>query len=134
MLFIAATSVTYAQRKIKIEYDAAGNVVQQYVYLKTENVYLDRQYGIKVYPNLTTGPVKIKVYDGSTGTPVSCKIHLYVQHIAGYAPVIDQTYTDGDIQIDLSSCPNGTYILYFIIFLNSQQPITNGQIKIIKQS
>ena len=134
MLFIAATSMSYAQRQVKIEYDAAGNVVKQYTPQKTESTNLDNQYAIKVYPNPTTGPVKIKVYEGRSGYPVSCNVQLVVQSVSGYSPVINRTFTNGDIQIDLSSAPNGTYVLYFRVYLNPQQPITNGAIKIIKQS
>jgi YD repeat-containing protein len=134
MSLIGVTSVSYAQRIVKIEYDAAGNVVKQHSPQKAENADLDDQYAIKVYPNPTKGPVRIKVYEGRSGYTVSCKVQLIVQNVAGYTPVINQTFTNGDIQIDLSNSPNGTYLLCFIVFLDPQHPLTNSKIKIIKQS
>lgn len=135
VFFVAVTSASYAQRIVKIEYDASGNVVKQHSPQKAENASLDDQYSIKVYPNPTAGPVRIKVYEGRSGNYVSCEVQIMVYNAAGYAsPVINKTFTNGDIQIDLSSSPNGTYVLYAIVFLDPQHPLTNSGIKIVKQS
>lgn len=91
MSLIGVTSVSYAQRIVKIEYDATGNVVKQHSPQKTENASLDDQYAVKVYPNPTAGPLKIKVYEGRSGYPVSCNVQIVVQNVAGYAtPVINR--------------------------------------------
>ena len=135
IMSLLTASVSYAQRIVKIEYDASGNVVKQHSPQKAENASLDDQYSIKVYPNPTAGPVRIKVYEGRSGNYVSCEVQIMVYNAAGYAsPVINKTFTNGDIQIDLSSSPNGTYVLYAIVFLDPQHPLTNSCIKIVKQS
>ncbi len=135
IMSLLTASVSYAQRIVKIEYDASGNVVKQHSPQKAENASLDDQYSIKVYPNPTAGPVRIKVYEGRSGNYVSCEVQIMVYNAAGYAsPVINKTFTNGDIQIDLSSSPNGTYVLYAIVFLDPQHPLTNSGIKIVKQS
>lgn len=74
--------MSYAQRIVKIEYDVAGNVVKQHSPQKAENADLDDQYAIKVYPNPTKGPVRIKVYEGRSGYMVSCKVQLIVRNVA----------------------------------------------------
>lgn len=135
IMSLLTASVSYAQRIVKIEYDSSGNVVKQHSPQKAENASLDDQYSIKVYPNPTAGPVRIKVYEGRSGNYVQCEVQITVYNAAGYAsPVINKTFTNGDIQIDLSSSPNGTYVLYAVVFLDPQHPLTNSGIKIVKQS
>ena len=83
IMSLLTASVSYAQRIVKIEYDASGNVVKQHSPQKAENASLDDQYSIKVYPNPTAGPVRIKVYEGRSGNYVSCEVQIMVYNAAG---------------------------------------------------
>lgn len=132
---LVATSVSYAQRQVRIEYDAGGNVVKQHSPQKTMRADLDDRFAIKVYSSPTKGPLKISVYEGRSGQPVSCNIQLIVTNVSGNgAPEINRTFSNGNINIDLSKSPDGIYGLYFLVFLDPQRPITNRSIKIIKKS
>lgn len=135
LLFGAATSVVFAQKQIKIEYDSGGNVIKCHSPQKTVWADLDNQFAIKVYSSPTTGPLNIRVFEGRSGVTLKCNIQLIVAS-ADYnvAPVINKTFTNGDINIDLSGAPNGVYGLYFLVFIDPQKPIVNNTIKIIKKS
>jgi hypothetical protein len=131
----AVTSLTYAQKQVRIEYDAAGNVVKASPSMELERATIDGQYSIKVYPSPTTGPLKIQVYDEQTGQAVSCPIRLRVTNVAGNSTsVIDRTFPNGNITIDLSSAPNGIYGLSFLVQVSPQSTISNNSIKIVKKS
>lgn len=107
---LVATSVSYAQSQVRIEYDAGGNLVKQYSPQNTMRVDLDDRFAIKVYPSPTKGPLKIHVFEGKSGQTVSCKIQLFVINVAGnVAPVFNRTFLNGNINIDLSKSPDGIY-------------------------
>jgi hypothetical protein len=130
-----ATEVSCAQRQVRIEYDAGGNVIKQHSSQKTMKADLDDRFAIKVYPSPTTGPLRINVYEGISGQTVSCNIQLIVTNVVGNgAPVINKIFSNGNISIDLSKSPNGIYGLYFLVFIEPQKPISNSLIKVIKKS
>lgn len=135
LLFGAATSVAFAQKQIKIEYDSGGNVIKCHSPQKTLRVDLDNQFAVKVYPSPTTGPLNIRVFEGRSGAILTCKIQLIVLSTAtSGSQVMNKTFSNGDINIDLSNSPNGVYGLYLLVFVDPQKPIMSKTIQILKKS
>lgn len=135
LLYGAATSVSYAQKQVRIEYDAGGNVVKKHPSMNLERTTIDGQYSIKVYPSPTTGPLKIRVYDEQSGQIVPFETRLRVTNVAGNrASVIDQVFPNGNIDIDMSNAPDGIYGLSFLVRVSPRRAIANKSIKIIKNS
>lgn len=129
-----AAEAASAQNQVRMEYDAAGNVVKAHPSMKLERATIDGRFSIKVYPSPTKGPLNIRVYDELTGQVVPFQIQLRVTNVEGNrASVIDRTFPNGYISINLSSAPDGIYGLSFLI-QKPQGRISNNSIKIVKKS
>lgn len=63
-----AAEAASAQNQVRMEYDAAGNVVKAHPSMKLERATIDGRFSIKVYPSPTKGPLNIRVYDELTPT------------------------------------------------------------------
>lgn len=137
---IAASSRSYSQDTIKYDYDAAGNRIARVISLlksgrinnsnpqeeTKQEIIKDSSFdggAVRIYPNPTRGFVEIEIPDEVEKSEV---IWFIVTNVHGKR-IIDKRHYNNRTQIDLSSQPNGLYIL------NIKKGQVVSQWKIIKQ-
>lgn len=132
LFFLIGNIVCFAQDVIKYEYDEKGNVLSR----KIEKAEPDSQctngdYTAKIFPNPTNGPLKIEVWDKRG--KVSCTLGFILTNIATGLRYDDAlVYPWGEINFDMSNCPDGIYIADIVIDVNSYFP-KGLSLKIIKR-
>ena len=135
MMLCGVSSLCHAQKKIKFEYDAAGNLVKRYAQKEIRADFAG-QYVLKAFPSPTTGPLRVKVIEGRSGQVVKGNIVIVV-HLAtalsGYG--MEKTVTEADVNFDLSDSykyPRGVYVVNACIYPKNGSPIV-GTLKIEKR-
>jgi len=103
-----------AQTKIGYSYDAAGNRVKREIVLsrpqsqeaKRSVAYSDMisDHQIQIVPNSKSGKVKVAVLDGKS------QFNVTVYNVSGQN-VLTLKNVRGQTEVDLSSEPNGIYVL-----------------------
>lgn len=127
----------HAQKKIKFEYDEAGNLIKRYAPIEYEQASFANKYTLKVGPSPTSGPLHIQVLDGRSGQIVNgYRIQIIVHPAVGSGKGIEQVVDKGDVNVDISnpySYPNGVYVVSVLVFDNVSGAPSQGTLKIIKK-
>lgn len=122
LLLVLASVQTYGQNHFHYTYDAAGNRIKKEIVLPSARMaqatpYAEKEvftiltdkigeFGIKIYPNPTSGRVTVEVADLSKGHPSSAYL-FNLQGMLLQRVDINRKKCD----INLSSYPAGNYIL-----------------------
>ncbi len=138
MMLCGVSSLCHAQKKIKFEYDAAGNLVKRYVPIKYETSSFADKYELKVGPSPTTGPLNIKVLEGRANRLATCsKMQVMVYPATGSGNIPVSVTTDQcEVNVDISnpySCPKGIYVVVVLLFEEGKQAPVQGTLKIEKK-
>ena len=104
-----------AQKKVMYAYDAAGNRIKKEILFeqsqsKSQVVacsdMLDEKE-IKIYPNPTEGELRVEIFNELKKTEGIVTVHGNNGAMIYTTPIIN-----GSASLDISSCPNGLYILH----------------------
>lgn len=104
-----------AQKKVIYAYDAAGNRIKKEILFeqsqsKSQVVacsdMLDEKE-IKIYPNPTEGELRVEIFNELKKTEGIVTVHGNNGAMIYTTPIIN-----GSASLDISSCPNGLYILH----------------------
>ena len=138
MMLCALSSLCHAQ-KIKLQYDASGNIIRRYEpYYET--LTLGNKYKLEVGPSPTTGPISIKVvYKSNPKEVVNCKMQLIIHPVSGTGTAFSNTYDRCEASVDVAN----PYLFHFtpytgvlsvvvLVFDNPQGAPTQGSVKIMK--
>lgn len=125
MLLIAAVPlIAFSQSKLHYSYDNAGNRVKREIVVKTKSLpdSSDPEYysdmlsdkDIRIYPNPTDGHLKIEVAGWDNSDQGSLQLYNAVGQL-----ILNQRMGSSFTELDISSRPNGLYILH--ISLNGKE-------------
>lgn len=132
-LFLIGNVICFAQNIIKYEYDERGNVLsRKSEKAETVSQCSNKGYTARILTNPTKGPLKIEVKDKNG--KVSCILGIILTNmITGLRYDDSQVYYDGEINFDMSDCPDGVYIATIYVDVNSRFPTIIQGLKIIKR-
>lgn len=104
-----------AQKKVMYVYDAAGNRIKREILFEQSQsksqvvAYSDMldEKEIKIYPNPTEGELRVEIFNELKKTEGIVTVHGNNGAMIYTTPIIN-----GSASLDISSCPNGLYILH----------------------
>ena len=104
-----------AQKKVMYVYDAAGNRIKGEILFEQSQsksqvvAYSDMldEKEIKIYPNPTEGELRVEIFNELKKTEGIVTVHGNNGAMIYTTPIIN-----GSASLDISSCPNGLYILH----------------------
>lgn len=104
-----------AQKKVMYAYDAAGNRIKKEILFEQSQsksqivAYSDMldEKEIKIYPNPTEGELRVEIFNELKKTEGIVTVHGNNGAMIYTTPIIN-----GSASLDISSCPNGLYILH----------------------
>lgn len=115
LFFVLFSLSLSAQKKVMYAYDAAGNRIKKEILFeqsqsKSQVVacsdMLDEKE-IKIYPNPTEGELRVEIFNELKKTEGIVTVHGNNGAMIYTTPIIN-----GSASLDISSCPNGLYILH----------------------
>ena len=115
LFFVIFSLSLSAQKKVMYAYDAAGNRIKKEILFeqsqsKSQVVacsdMLDEKE-IKIYPNPTEGELRVEIFNELKKTEGIVTVHGNNGAMIYTTPIIN-----GSASLDISSCPNGLYILH----------------------
>ena len=115
LFFVLFSLSLSAQKKVMYAYDAAGNRIKKEILFeqsqsKSQVVacsdMLDEKE-IKIYPNPTEGELRVEIFNELKKTEGIVSVHGNNGAMIYTTPIIN-----GSASLDISSCPNGLYILH----------------------
>lgn len=115
LFFVLFSLSLSAQKKVMYAYDAAGNrIKKEILFEQTQSksqvvAYSDMldEKEIKIYPNPTEGELRVEIFNELKKTEGIVTVHGNNGAMIYTTPIIN-----GFASLDISSCPNGLYILH----------------------
>lgn len=115
LFFVLFTLSLSAQKKVMYAYDAAGNRIKKEILFEQSQsksqvvAYSDMldEKEIKIYPNPTEGELRVEIFNELKKTEGIVTVHGNNGAMIYTTPIIN-----GSASLDISSCPNGLYILH----------------------
>lgn len=114
LFFVIFSLSLSAQKKVMYVYDAAGNRIKREILFEQSQsksqvvAYSDMldEKEIKIYPNPTEGELRVEIFNELKKTEGIVTVHGNNGAMIYTTPIIN-----GSASLDISSCPNGLYIL-----------------------
>ena len=115
LFFVLFSLSLSAQKKVMYAYDAAGNRIKKEILFEqsqsksqvvASSDMLDEKE-IKIYPNPTEGELRVEIFNELKKTEGIVTVHGNNGAMIYTTPIIN-----GSASLDISSCPNGLYILH----------------------
>ena len=115
LFFVLFSLSLSAQKKVMYAYDAAGNRIKKEILFEQSQsksqvvAYSDMldEKEIKIYPNPTEGESRVEIFNELKKTEGIVTVHGNNGAMIYTTPIIN-----GSASLDISSCPNGLYILH----------------------
>ena len=115
LFFVIFSLSLSAQKKVMYVYDAAGNRIKREILFEQSQsksqvvAYSDMldEKEIKIYPNSTEGELRVEIFNELKKTEGIVTVHGNNGAMIYTTPIIN-----GSASLDISSCPNGLYILH----------------------
>ena len=115
LFFVIFSLSLSAQKKVMYAYDAAGNRIKKEILFEQSQsksqvvAYSDMldEKEIKIYPNPTEGELRVEIFNELKKTEGIVTVHGNNGAMIYTTPIIN-----GSASLDISSCPNGLYILH----------------------
>lgn len=115
LFFVMFSLSLSAQKKVMYAYDAAGNRIKKEILFEQSQsksqvvAYSDMldEKEIKIYPNPTEGELRVEIFNELKKTEGIVTVHGNNGAMIYTTPIIN-----GFASLDISSCPNGLYILH----------------------
>lgn len=115
LFFVLFSLSLFAQKKVMYAYDAAGNRIKKEILFEQSQsksqvvAYSDMldEKEIKIYPNPTEGELRVEIFNELKKTEGIVTVHGNNGAMIYTTPIIN-----GFASLDISSCPNGLYILH----------------------
>ena len=115
LFFVLFSLSLSAQKKVMYAYDAAGNrIKKESLFEQSQSksqvvAYSDMldEKEIKIYPNPTEGELRVEIFNELKKTEGIVTVHGNNGAMIYTTPIIN-----GSASLDISSCPNGLYILH----------------------
>lgn len=115
LFFVLFSLSLSAQKKVMYAYDAAGNRIKREILFEQSQsksqvvAYSDMldEKEIKIYPNPTEGELRVEIFNELKKTEGIVTVHGNNGAMIYTTPIIN-----GSASLDISSCPNGLYILH----------------------
>nr|WP_297058758.1 T9SS type A sorting domain-containing protein [Prevotella sp.] len=115
LFFVLFSLSLSAQKKVMYAYDAAGNRIKKEILFEQSQsksqvvAYSDMldEKEIKIYPNPTEGELRVEIFNELKKTEGIVTVHGNNGAMIYTTPIIN-----GSASLDISSCPNGLYILH----------------------
>ena len=115
LFFVIFSLSLSAQKKVMYVYDAAGNRIKREILFEPSQsksqvvAYSDMldEKEIKIYPNPTEGELRVEIFNELKKTEGIVTVHGNNGAMIYTTPIIN-----GSASLDISSCPNGLYILH----------------------
>lgn len=115
LFFVLFSLSLSAQKKVMYAYDAAGNRIKKEILFEQSQsksqvvAYSDMldEKEIKIYPNPTEGELRVEIFNELKKTEGIVTVHGNNGGMIYTTPIIN-----GSASLDISSCPNGLYILH----------------------
>lgn len=115
LFFVLFSLSLSAQKKVMYAYDAAGNRIKKEILFEQSQsksqvvAYSDMldEKEIKIYPNPTEGELRVEIFNELKKTEGIVTVHGNNGAMIYTTPIIN-----GFASLDISSCPNGLYILH----------------------
>lgn len=115
LFFVLFSLSLSAQKKVMYAYDAAGNRIKKEILFEQSQsksqvvAYSDMldEKEIKIYPNPTEGELRVEIFNELKKSEGIVTVHGNNGAMIYTTPIIN-----GFASLDISSCPNGLYILH----------------------
>lgn len=115
LFFVIFSLSLSAQKMVMYAYDAAGNRIKKEILFEQSQsksqvvAYSDMldEKEIKIYPNPTEGELRVEIFNELKKTEGIVTVHGNNGAMIYTTPIIN-----GSASLDISSCPNGLYILH----------------------